>query len=68
MATVKAGRNKTIDTPLSEATVYLDRCITVTEPQNDLSPLTDRTIIGDMLEVCSLLPAKSVDLIIADLW
>lgn len=66
MATVKAGRNKTIDTPLSEATVYLDRCITVTEPQNDLSSLTDRTIIGDMLEVCSLLPAKSVDLIIAD--
>lgn len=66
MATVKAGRNKTIDTPLSEGTVYLDHCITVTEPQNDLSSLTDRTIIGDMLEVCSLLPAKSVDLIIAD--
>lgn len=66
MTTVKAGRNKTIDTPLSEGTVYLDHCITVTEPQNDLSSLTDRTIIGDMLEVCSLLPAKSVDLIIAD--
>lgn len=66
MTTVKAGRNKTIDTPLSEGTVYLDHCITVTEPQNDLSSLTDRTIIGDMFEVCSLLPAKSVDLIIAD--
>lgn len=66
MTTVKAGRNKTIDTPLSEGTVYLDHCITVTESQNDLSALTDRTIIGDMLEVCSLLPAKSVDLIIAD--
>lgn len=66
MTTVKAGRNKTIDTPLSEGTVYLDHCITVTEPQNDLSSLTDRTIIGDMLEVCSLLPSKSVDLIIAD--
>ena len=66
MATVKAGRNKTIDTPLSEGQVYLERCIAVTQEQTDLSGVLDKTVIGDMLDVCSLLPAKSVDLIIAD--
>ena len=66
MATVKAGRNKTIDTPLSEGQVYLERCITVTQKQADLSGVVDKTIIGNMLDVCSLLPAKSIDLIIAD--
>lgn len=66
MATVKAGRNKTIDTPLSEGQVYLDRCIAVTQVQTDLSGVLDKTIIGNMLDVCTLLPAKSIDLIIAD--
>ena len=66
MATAKASRNKTIDTPLSEGQVYLDRCITVTQEQTDLSRVLDKTVIGNMLDVCSLLPAKSMDLIIAD--
>lgn len=66
MATAKAGRNKTIDTPLSEGQVYLDRCITVTREQPDLSAVQDKTIVGNMLEVCAMLPAKSMDLIIAD--
>ena len=66
MAAEKAGRNKTIDTPLSEGQAYLDRCITVTRPQPDLSAVMDKTIIGDTLEVCAMLPAKSVDLIVAD--
>ena len=66
MPTVKAGRNKTIDTPLSEGKVFLDRCITVTEKQTNLSYVQDKTINGNMLEVCSNLPEKSVDLIIAD--
>lgn len=66
MATAKAGRNKTIDTPLNEGQVYLDRCITVTGKQPDLSNVQDKTIVGNMLEVCAILPAKSIDLIIAD--
>ena len=65
MATVKAGRNKTIDTPLSEGQIYLDRCIAVTQRQVDLGGVLDKTVIGDMLDVCSLLPPKSIDLIIA---
>lgn len=66
MTTVKASRNKTIDTPLSEGQAYLKRCIAVTQKQADLGQVLDKTIIGDMLDVCSLLPAQSVDLIIAD--
>jgi len=62
----KAERNKTIDTPLSEGKHYLDRCITLSQKQTDICLVTDKTIIGDMLEVCSLLPEKSMDLIIAD--
>ena len=66
MATTKSSRNKTIDTPLSEGQVYLERCIAVTQKQADLNQVLDKTIIGNMLDVCSLLPAQSVDLIIAD--
>ena len=66
MLTAKAERNKTIDTPLSEGQVYLDRCITVTQKQNDTVNVLDKTILGNTLEVCSLLPEKSIDLIIAD--
>lgn len=66
MATGKAGRNKTIDTPLSAGQAYLDRCITVKQKQADLCAVMDKTVVGDMLEVCAMLPAKSVDLIIAD--
>lgn len=62
----KASRNKTIDTPISEGQEFLARCITVTNPQATLDSVTDRTILGNMLEVCSLLPEKSIDLIIAD--
>ncbi len=66
MANGKAGRNKTIDTPLCEGKIYLDRCISVTQKQNDLRNVINKTILGNTLEVCSLLPEKSVDLIIAD--
>ncbi len=66
MATTKAGRNKTIDTSVSEGQIYLDRCIAVTAPQNDLDNILNKTILGNMLEVCTLLPSESVDLIIAD--
>lgn len=66
MAIIKAKRNKTIDTTVSEGQTYLKRCITVSEKQTDLHPILDKTILGDMLEICPLLPHKSVDLIIAD--
>ena len=66
MSTVKAGRNKTIDTQLSKGQIYLDRCIAVTQNQANLSEILDKTIVGDTFDVCSLLPAHSVDLIIAD--
>lgn len=62
----KASRNKTIDTPLDEGQIYLDRCITVTQKQSNLCQILDKTIHGDMLRVCPLLPDRSVDLIIAD--
>ena len=66
MVKVKAGRNKTIDTSVSEGQIYLDRCITITHIQPDIQAVVDKTIIGNMLEICTMLPAKSVDLIIAD--
>lgn len=66
MEKVKASRNKTIDTPLSEGQAFLERCITVTEQQLDLRSVLDKTILGNTFDVCPMLPAKSVDLIIAD--
>ncbi len=66
MPTVKAGRNKTIDTSLSEGKIYLNRCIAVNQLQANIFPLLDKTILGDMMCVCSLLPTKSIDLIIVD--
>lgn len=62
----KAKGNRTIDTPVSEGRRFLERCIRVTEPQADLSAVLGRTVWGDMLDVCGLLPPKSMDLIIAD--
>ncbi len=61
----KAGRNKTIDTPIEDGMKYLNRCITVEKKQN-LEAVLDRTIMGNMLDVCPFLPPKSVDLIVAD--
>ena len=66
MKNEKSSRNKTIDTPLSEGQIYLDRCISVTEKQKDLCTVMNKTIRGNMIDICSMLPTKSVDLIIAD--
>lgn len=62
----KTGRNKTIDTPLEEGREYLERCAVITEKQQHLASVLDKTVLGDMLEVCPLLPAGCADLIIAD--
>lgn len=66
MGKIKAGRNKTIDTGISEGKKYLDRCIAIDKPVEVISEILDKTIIGNSFDVMALLPKKSVDLIIAD--
>ena len=66
MRRAKSARNKTIDTPLSEGAAYLERCITIQEKQSDLSAVINKTILGNTIDVCAMLPDQSVDLIIAD--
>ncbi len=61
-----SGRNKTIKTSIQEGMVYLERCLRVTEPVQDVSVITDRTICGDTFVTLPLLPEKCVDLLIAD--
>lgn len=61
-------RNKTIATPLAEGAVYLQRCLTAENLAGcvDLTQCVDKTIVGDMRQVCPMLPPASVDLLIAD--
>lgn len=66
MEKIKAGRNKTIDTDISEGRKYLDRCITIDKPVDEINMILDKTIIGNSFDVMDLLPEKSIDLIIAD--
>ncbi|WP_128424982.1 DNA-methyltransferase [Gudongella oleilytica] len=66
MAKIKAGRNKTIDTSIDEGKKYLDRCIAIEKPIDDINSILDKTIIGNSFDVMELLPVKSIDLIIAD--
>ncbi len=66
MPAKKANRNKTIDTSVNEGKVFLERCIAVSEAQENVDAVLDKTILGDMLEVCGKLPRESIDLIVAD--
>lgn len=66
MTSEKTGRNKTINTSVKEGAIYLERCISVKEKQDSLDLVMDKTILGDSMQVCALLPENSVDLIIAD--
>lgn len=66
MTKVKSARNKTIDTSLADGYQYLERCITVNGPVNDIFSILDKTVLGDSLEVLKYLPKESVDLIIVD--
>lgn len=66
MAKIKAGRNKTIDTSIDEGKKYLDKCIAIEKPIDDINSILDKTIIGNTFHVMELLPEKSIDLIIAD--
>ncbi|MDY3869355.1 MAG: hypothetical protein SOZ52_08285, partial [Pyramidobacter sp.] len=53
----KTQRNKTICTPLEVGADYLRRCMCVASPLESLESVLDRTIRGDMLEVCPLVAA-----------
>ena len=66
MTKIKAGRNKTIDTSIDEGKKYLDKCIAIEKPIDDINSILDKTIIGNSFDVMELLPEKSIDLIIAD--
>jgi len=66
MAAGKSLRNKTIDIGIEEGRKYLDRCISVDAPLSSLDSVLDKTVIGSSPDVMKLLPAESVDLIIAD--
>ncbi|MDD6032257.1 MAG: site-specific DNA-methyltransferase [Oscillospiraceae bacterium] len=62
----KAQRNRTIDTPVSEGQRFLERCISVDGPVQDIGSLMDKTILGDLFSVAPFLSESSVDLIVAD--
>ncbi|HRT84781.1 MAG TPA: site-specific DNA-methyltransferase [Bacteroidales bacterium] len=66
MTKVKSARNKTIDTSLDDGYQYLERCITVNNPVNDIFSILDKTVLGDSLEVLKYLPRECVDLIVVD--
>ena len=62
----KTPRNKTIDTPVAKGKRYIDRCITVKCPVQNIRSVIDKTIIGDTFSVMENLPEESFDLVIAD--
>ncbi len=62
---MKADRNKTIDISVEEGKEYLKKCM-VLEKKAELSEILDKTILGNTLEILSLLPENSVDLLIVD--
>lgn len=62
---MKAARNKTIDISVEEGKQYLDRCISISKPV-DIYSLLNKTILGDCLEVLTLLPDSFIDLLIVD--
>ena len=62
----KAPRNKTIDTSVTDGKALLARCIEIGAPVESLGAVLNKTVHGDMLAVCPLLPKESVDLIVAD--
>ena len=62
----RSARNKTIHTSLADDPGFLARCIHVDSQLQDVSPVLDRTILGDAFTVLPLLPADCVDLLIAD--
>lgn len=62
---MKSKLNKTIDLTIKEGKVYLDRCIKVNS-RTDVESILDKTLLGDTLEILSLMPEKFIDLLIVD--
>ena len=74
----KSPRNKTIDTTVEEGKEYLEQCLRIEDLQGNLhddfqedlqaaiDDPADAVINGDCFEVLPMLPANSVDLVIAD--
>ncbi len=62
---MKADRNKTIDISTEDGKIYLDRCVRA-DKKVGLSDITNKTIIGDSLEVMENLPKSFADLLIVD--
>jgi len=66
MGKVKSERNKTIDITVEAGATYLSRCVRLDSKLLSIESVINKTIVGDSFEVMTLLPEKSVDLIIAD--
>lgn len=62
---MKSKLNKTIDLTIEEGKVYLDKCIKVNS-RTDVESILDKTLLGDTLEILSLMPEKFIDLLIVD--
>lgn len=62
---MKSKLNKTIDLTIEEGKGYLDRCIKVNS-RTDVGSILDKTLLGDTLEILSLMPEKFIDLLIVD--
>ena len=63
---MKSNRNKTIDISLEDGQEYLARCISIENPVAEISKVINKTVQGNMLSVCLMLPPNSFDLIITD--
>ncbi len=66
MAEKKSDRNKTITTGIDNGQKFLDNCVRLTRTPAFPDDYVNKTIHGDCLEACALLPRGCVDLIVAD--
>lgn len=62
---MKAKRNRTIDISVDEGKEYLSKCL-ILDSRTSLNNIINKTIIGDVFNVTSFLPAQFVDLLIVD--
>ena len=62
---MKAARNKTIDITVEEGSVYLERCLKVSD-NIALNDIINKTVCGDTFEILDMLPRNFVDLLIVD--
>ncbi len=62
---MRSNRNKTIDFSLAEGKRFADRCITVSSDVT-MDKITDKTILGDSLQVMEHMPKQCIDLVVAD--